>query len=121
MPEDDDHEETTDDDSGEPAGDGDHVDDPRDGDEPSVLERLAKMEQRFEQLAGIDDEREEPTVPAGVTREGVDIRSQVRAALAEVGEERELKERVEKIEKVVEKPPVKQSRLSRARWGKVDA
>lgn len=87
-------------------------------------------------LAAIDDLREqvvglahrEPDVSASpapstspASGAGDGIEAQVRAALTKVGKEKETDERLSKVEKAVERPPVKQSRFSRALWGRVDA
>ena len=88
-----------------------------------VLEAIHALGAKLDGLTGgaADDDEGEP-VKAGSAREReVDVEGQVRRALARVGRERDLDERVQKVEKAVERPPVKQGRLSRALWGRVDA
>lgn len=113
------------DDKPDDSGDGDHGDDSGAGDETPVLERLAAMEARFEELLGGGDDddgagEQQVTAPTR-TDDRESIRAQVHAALTEAADSKALKEKVDKIEQIVERPPLKQSKLSRAFWGRVEA
>ena len=71
---------------------------------------------------GVADDGNDVTAPAGSARQAeVDTERAVRDALARVRREEQTDERVSKLEgevaAVKERPPIKQSRLSRALWG----
>ena len=100
-------------------GDGGNPPDPAPSGEALILERLEAILPSLEELFADNDPGEPVTTPAADHKS--DIKAQVAAALSEIQDGKETKERLEKIERIVEKPPIKQSRLSRALWGRVDA
>jgi hypothetical protein len=63
-----------------------------------------------------------PPPPASTgSQESQRVEELVRAELAKVGAEKERDDRLAKVEKAIERPPVKQSRISAFLWGRVDA
>lgn len=86
----------------------------------------AKVEELATAVAGIvtgkgDDAGKPPAAAPAGGAPATDVESQVRQAMSKVGKESETDERLKRVEKVLEKPPLKQGKLSRILWGKVDA
>lgn len=63
----------------------------------------------------VNDDKGTAAAPAS------DLDAQIERAMTRVAKDTERDQRLEKVERAIEKPPVKQGRLSRALWGKVDA
>lgn len=68
---------------------------------------------------GADDTT--PPASSSSSTPPADVEGQVRAAMSKVGKETDTDERLKKVEQVLERPPLKQGKLSRLLWGKVDA
>jgi hypothetical protein len=72
-----------------------------------------------------NDDGETVTTPAQHHTTNADVEATaaraVREALAGQTKEKERDDRLAKVEKAIERQPIKQSKLSRAIWGKVDA
>lgn len=114
---------TTDPPATDPPANGGATDDGAGGSGDVVAGVLAAVQGLGETITNALAGRGDGTEGTPVTTDPppTDLDGQVRAAMARVGKEKEIDDRVARVEKAVEKQPIKQGRLSRALWGKVEA